>query len=94
MLSDGQQYRKVLLYDASGSIISSLDNINTQMIENGILGAIYVGEAAPGTATDAAGWRIKKISYDASNMVESITWASGVNTFTKVWDDRADYVYS
>jgi hypothetical protein len=50
---------------------------------------IYTGEATPGTATSAAGWRIKK--YDLTGI--SGKYADSVTTFTKVWDDRATYTY-
>ena len=50
----------------------------------------YVGEAAIGTATSAASWRIKKI--DSSSGIV-ITWA-GPGVFNQVWDDRASLSYS
>jgi len=50
----------------------------------------YVGEAAIGTLTSAASWRIKKI--DSTSGV-SITWA-GTGVFDKIWDNRASYSYS
>jgi hypothetical protein len=52
----------------------------------------YVGEASIGTATSASTWKIKKISV--SSTITTIGWAGGVATYTKVWDDRASYVYS
>lgn len=48
----------------------------------------YVGEAALGTATSSASWRIKKI--DESTSPTSITW-SGTG-FTAVWNNRATTV--
>lgn len=56
--------------------------------------AIYVGEAAPGTAKDKAAWRIKYLTYDASNNCTDVQWASGNAHFDKVWNDRANYSYS
>lgn len=55
---------------------------------------IYVGEAQPGTAESASGWRIKEITYDASNNPTAIKWADGTRDFNKVWDDRATYAYT
>lgn len=49
----------------------------------------YVGEAALGTATSAASWRIKKID-ETSGVV--ITWTG--SGFDAVWDDRVIEVYS
>ena len=50
----------------------------------------YVGEAAIGTATSAASWRIKKID-STSGII--ITWA-GTGVFDQVWDNRASLSYS
>lgn len=50
----------------------------------------YVGEAAIGTATSAASWRIKKV--DSTSGI-SITWA-GTGSFNQVWDNYASLIYS
>jgi hypothetical protein len=50
----------------------------------------YVGEAAIGTATSSASWRIKKI--DSTSGI-SITWA-GSGVFDQVWDNHASLTYS
>ena len=50
----------------------------------------YVGEAAIGTATSAASWRIKKVD-NTSGII--ITWA-GTGVFDQVWDNRASLTYS
>lgn len=50
----------------------------------------YVGEAAIGTATSAASWRVKRIDT-TSGLV--ITWA-GTGTFDQVWDNYASLSYS
>ena len=50
----------------------------------------YVGEAAIGTATSSASWRIKKV--DSTTGI-SITWA-GTGIFDQVWDNHASLTYS
>lgn len=50
----------------------------------------YVGEAAIGTATSSALWRIKKID-STSGLV--LTWA-GTGVFNQIWDNRASLTYS
>ena len=50
----------------------------------------YVGEAAIGTVTSAASWRIKKVD-STSGII--ITWA-GTGVFDQVWDNRAFFSYS
>lgn len=53
----------------------------------------YIGEAAPGTATTAAAWRIRRV--DETNAPDiDIEWANGTADFDKVWDDRGTYGYS
>lgn len=55
-------------------------------------GVSYVGEALPGTSTNVAQWRIKRIVEVGADI--SVTWADGVSAFTKKWDDRLTYTYS
>lgn len=55
----------------------------------------YVGEALPGTVQSGATWRIKRIEFIGGNDDDiEVLWADGVSTFSKVWDDRATYIYS
>lgn len=54
----------------------------------------YVGEAEPNTATGTAGWRIKKMTYDANGLQTDVQWASGNRLFDKTWTGRAGYAYS
>lgn len=50
----------------------------------------YVGEAAAGSATSGAVWRIKRISTAAGVAIE---WADGDTDFNNVWDNRAALTY-
>ena len=50
----------------------------------------YMGEAAIGSITSSAVWRVKKI--DSTTGI-SITWA-GTGTFNQVWDNYASLTYS
>lgn len=53
----------------------------------------YIGNAAPGTATSAGTWQIKKLTYD-SNGVATIVWADGDSNYDNIWDNRASLSYS
>lgn len=53
---------------------------------------MYIGKAQAGTSLSTAGWRIKKAVFTNGSI--SVTWADGVQTFTKSWADRASYSYS
>lgn len=50
----------------------------------------YVGEAAIGTITSAASWRIKKVDSTSGIIIQ---WA-GTGVFDQVWDNRASLSYS
>lgn len=52
----------------------------------------YIGEATPGSARDAAAWRIKRV-YEIGDDIE-IVWADNTADFEKVWDNRATYEYN
>lgn len=66
----------------------------TEAIENNANGQpVYHGYAMPGTAKSAAGWRIKKITYDGNGFLTDVQWAGSVNTFSQVWDNRSSLSY-
>lgn len=52
----------------------------------------YVGEAATGTATGSASWRIKRLTQ--SGTVLLIEWADGNGNFDNIWNNRALLSYS
>ena len=45
----------------------------------------YLGEAAPGSATSAAVWRIRHLDMSSGDL--AVTWADGSDSFTNKWDD-------
>ena len=49
----------------------------------------YIGKAAPGTATSAANWQIRKIDETSGTV---ITWANG-GISNQIWDNRASLSY-
>jgi len=53
----------------------------------------YVGLTSPGTLTSEAKWRIKKLFYDGTKVID-IKWASGNAEFDKIWTSRTSYNYS
>lgn len=63
----------------------------TTRIDEASATVTYIGDAAIGSATSAAVWRVKKIDTTSGT---SITFADGDGTFTKIWDDRATITYS
>ena len=56
----------------------------------------YIGETHAKNQNKPAinAWRIKKISYDATWRVTSITWANRSIDFNFAWTRRASYNYN
>ena len=52
----------------------------------------YIGYAYPGSGTDEAVWKIKKV--DDTTAVTKVTWADGDTEYNNVWDDIASLSYS
>lgn len=69
-------------------------NLALQLHYDGSSNPIYIGIAKPGTATSAAFWQIRKLTFDGGNNVTSIKYASGSPDFNQIWDDRAGLSYS
>lgn len=74
--------------------IYNLERPLTQKIAYSGTNPEYIGEAAPGTPSSAAKWRIKKLVYNATPAVTDALWCQGNAEFDKVWDDRAGYQYA
>ena len=83
----------------------NLEAVKLNVDENGNLGSeydslidladsdtTYIGKVKAGSAGDTseAIWQIKKL--DESSELK-FTFADGVTTFSKVWDDRTSYSY-
>lgn len=64
-----------------------------QRIEYSGSNPLYIGLAIPGTATSAASWQIRKMTYSGSNLTQ-VDFADSSSDFVKSWDDRATYTYA
>ncbi len=53
----------------------------------------YIGEAAVGSATSSAVWRVKKIDESGSPITVAITWA-GTGKFDQIYDNRTSLTYN
>ena len=52
----------------------------------------YLGEAAPGSATSAAAWRIRHLDMSSGDL--AVTWADGNDSFDNIWNNRLSLSYS
>lgn len=83
---------EVLKYDpSSDSLVSDIADGTLELFVDKVSASVlYICEAPAGTATDAIGWRIRRI--DTVNPI-TIKYADGSTAFNKVCDDRATYTY-
>ena len=63
----------------------------TTRIDEASATVTYIGDAAIGSSTASALWRIKKIDTTSGT---SITFADGNGNFDNIWDNRASLSYS
>jgi len=85
--SDGNYYLR-----KDGEWVQSEDTVVYAINYDDVGGGVaYVGEALPGSTAASAVWRIKRLVFVGDDV--TVTWADGVATFTKVWDNRTLYVY-
>lgn len=79
------------------SVAATLDvetqpSLVVEKIDQASATVTYIGQAAPGTATSAAGWRIQRMSV--SGTVTTFEYADGDLSFNNIWDNRASLTYS
>lgn len=53
----------------------------------------YIGIAFPGSATSAAVWQIRKLTYTGTNAT-AVLWCDGNNNFDNIWDNHPSLSYS
>lgn len=71
--------------------LSSRYNISLSYVSAGKVE--YVGVCEPGATKAQARWAIFKLFYTGDDITD-LRWADATRAFTKVWDDRATYIYS
>lgn len=76
----------------SGSGGSGVVTYKTKIDKSSTTNVIYIGEAAIGSATNTAAWKITKIDKTVTDNVE-ITYRNA-GAFTNAWDDRLTGTYS
>lgn len=83
-------------YDGANVQRLNASNMAFRLEYDGNNNPIYLGLAAPGTATSDTLWQIRKLTFDGNNNVTAIQYADGTPSFTKEWDERTTggYVYS
>lgn len=81
----------VLRVTAGGGlgIDSTLYTLRTDDVGGGTL---YVGEAAPGSSTAGAVWRIRRVVDSAGDM--TVLFAAGTSSFNQIWDNHLILAYS
>jgi|GEM_PF-3703034 len=86
----------VEIVDSDGNLIDSFNSSNYSTIttDDADGNIEYVGWALPENQnnTGSAVWRIAKLTYTSSGN-PIIKFADGMDSFTKTWDSKGDYVY-
>jgi hypothetical protein len=89
--------KRVIPVDQFGNKISSTNPLMSTspelalQFDNVGSGVLYLGVAQPGSATSAAVWQIKKITY--SSLQVSIQFANGNSNFSNIWNNRTSLTY-
>lgn len=65
-----------------------------QRIDYASATTIYIGFAAPGSATSDEAWQIRRQTLDSSGRTTAIDFANGTLEYNQVWDNRATLSYS
>lgn len=80
-----------LKYNPAGSVDRDVVDTLAVRVDEASATVTYVGDAAIGSATSGALWRVKKIDTSSGTV---ITWADGNSSFDNIWDNRASLSYS
>lgn len=75
----------VTLNGANGGYLTDYDSVSDTIA--------YVGKRLPGTASSAAAWQIKRLTFNSAGDVVT-ECADGDLLFDNVWDNRASLSYS
>lgn len=84
---------KRIQVDSQGNLIMVDPRFTIAMEYDGNNNPVYIGKAEIGTAKDATGWRLQKLTYTGTNLTD-IQWAGGTDDFSNIWDNRSSYSYS
>lgn len=84
--ADSFTVQEILNTQYAQQVLYAYNATDTTLVE-------YIGRADASAAQSDAAWQIQKISYDASDQVESITYADGTAAHSKKWSLRATYSY-
>jgi len=85
------------------NIVDVINNIRTELemqydrlvyetLDSDGTSLVYIGEAAPGSNSGDAAWRIKRVAEFADGNTQ-IIWANDTEAFDKIWNDRETYTY-
>lgn len=73
--------------------VTEINAWTLQIDYNGTSNPVFIGEAQAGENISDLDWRIQKIGWSGTNVV-NITWCSGSNEFKYNWSYRGAYNYS
>jgi len=83
--------QRVVIATDQTALLTLDGNLYTTRLDEASATITYVGVAAPGTATSAASWRIKRLDSTAGLIV---LYADADTNFDNIWDNRAALTYT
>jgi len=82
----------LIAYDTMiGSPVLEEDEVYDVETDFSVPGVYYIGQAAVGSSTSDAVWRIRRVTENLNGT--SIDWAGGTAEFIHIWDNRLNFVY-
>ena len=79
--------------DANGNVLTSNAAKALQYkVKSDNVNIYYLGLAPIGTATSAAAWQIRRMTFTSTDI--SVDWADGDGSSNNVYDDRESITYS
>jgi len=90
-------YRPIQVRDAQHQIIPLTDDdLNMMVSRAGTSNIKYKAESRPGTELTEAGWKIKKYTYDSTNVVVRTRTATtnSLADYNNIWDNSVAVVIS
>jgi len=68
------------------------DRLVFETVDSDGVSITFVGEAAPGSVSSDAVWRIKRVAEFTDGNTQ-VLWANNNDAFDKIWDNKETYTY-
>jgi hypothetical protein len=73
--------------------VEGTSNYDTLFSYDSSLNLEYIGKSNSGTATSAASWQVKQLTWTVDGTLIKIEYADNDQTFNNIWDNRVSLNY-